>query len=163
LIPLLVGRDAGSGTDRDLYERAHGLFEQRSPQEVPVAVSMVAVGEAFTQLARNFPALPLDAPDPPSSRFFRLARDGKLEVCWLDDHAPRGRLLQLAEEIRTEAPRVGGTDALIVACALLCRHCTTLYSPDRELQTNVWLRRRCLSGARPLQIEDPPRPRRRGG
>jgi hypothetical protein len=161
LIPLLFGRDAGSGAQRDIYERAHALVEH--PDVSVPATSLVAVGEAFTLIAEGGHGIPSpdDGSRPPSTRLGELVRGGKLAICWADHQNPAGQVLVVAEEVRHRAS-VGPADALIVASALLCRDCVNLYTTDSEQIRNPKLYAYCHSGGRSLNIAEapPPNPRR---
>ena len=91
----------------------------------------------------------------PLQRLRDLVSQGKAVVCWARNQDRRANLLELAKGIRERA-NVGPADSLIVAGALACRGCRTLYTSDRELLSNSSLRSYLNSGGKHLEILESP-------
>lgn len=152
LLALLLGEEF----DRIAYNAAHALTV--TPRQV--AVSLVAVGEAFTSIATGH-ASTASLSVPPSDRFYRLVRDERLAICWGDCHRPGSNILKLAGEVRQRVPGIGPADYLIVATALACRWCGNLYTTDGPMLVSTALRAFCSTGGRHLQLSEAPPPHRR--
>ncbi len=150
---LVVDRAGGAR----LFDRVTRLT--RSEQGRALAVSLVAVGEAFTKIAsdpdkyRSF-----DPTDLPSQRLMTLVVEHRLSICWAG-HEGRGggpRILELASKVLARAPGVGVADALIVACAIACRTTKRLYTTDAQLIRNPELRKLGRLGGRNWEIAEAP-------
>lgn len=147
LLPLILGGDS----DEDLAARARRILEREGSRSV--GISLISIGEAFTEIVSEKEShRPRGSPSlTPLQRLNDMVSQGKAVVCWARNQTRGADLLAMAMDVRRRAT-VGLADSLIVAGALACRECRTLYTSDRELLVNPSLNSYLRSGGRHLEI-----------